>query len=589
MAKEAILIVEDEAIVALNIANTVGVLGYVPVGPVATGNAALELLERQRVDLVLMDVRLKGAMDGIEAADRVRESFQIPVIYLTAYSDAKTLERAKLTGPYGYITKAFDDRELHSTIEMALYKHRMERALLAEEHLLATTLDNIADAVITVDDEGCIKFFNRTARELFRSDDESIEDTPFDAVGAFVDEKGSPIRISDGSPAAGLPGTSLATLVLRGGAHVPVEWSAVRVLLNGSQSTGTVIVIRDLTSRLKAEEAQARLVSMVESSDDAIISTSLSGEILSWNRGAEKMYGFPRSEMVGQALSKLLPDFLPDEISRLITRIKEGESSLTIETVHRNRSGSLIDVSMKAQGLQDYRHGAGAVSLIIRDITARKNLDKRLREIRNNEQARIGQDLHDSLGQQLAGILFNMKVLERRLRSLGVQEEAAYAARLADLIGDALHKTKDLARGLIPAKLQTEGLLYALQQLCSDVEGLYGISVECRVSEGTASYGHLVDTELYHIAEEAVGNASRHGGCTRISVLLTSNESELILSIDDDGDGIPEKESGSGLGMRIMQHRADLINGSLTVSSSQQGTLVICRVPIGRAGAGTAE
>ena len=132
MNKPVVLIVEDESVVALNIAHIIRSLGYEAVGPVATGEAALTMLRQDHIDLVLMDVRLKGNMDGIEVAREVGLEFHIPVVYLTAYTDSETLERAKLTTPYGYITKAFDDRELHSTIEMTeRYAH------LAPENLKA--------------------------------------------------------------------------------------------------------------------------------------------------------------------------------------------------------------------------------------------------------------------------------------------------------------------------------------------------------------------------------------------------------------------------------------------------------------------
>ncbi len=582
MHKPLILIVEDESVVALNILQIITGLGYRPLGPVATGSAALEVIGRERVDLVLMDVRLKGGMDGIELADIIARNFGVPVVYVTAYTDTETLERAKLTTPYGYITKSFDERELHSTIEMALYKHQMEQKLRAEEELLHTTLNSIADAVVTVDEKGTIRFLNQSAERLFACTFRSSEKRQFNDIAKFFDSSGRAIVLPGQNDPTIEPRSTQATLLRGDGAIVPIEWNVVRLKSDDVVEEGWVLVFHDVTSRLKAEDARKRLVSLVESSDDAIVSTSLSGEILSWNRGAEKMYGYSRDETIGKQLSLIYSDLLLDEPQRLIRRIIAEEGPIHMETVHRSKSGMPIEVQVNAQRIRDYDQAVPAISVIIRDITARKSLEKRLREMRNREQARIGRDLHDSLGQQLAGILFKTKVLERRLLSAGAAEEAHQVAQLEALLSDALRKTKDIAHGLVSATLQSEGIAYALRQLSTDIETLYGIGVVCRVDSSILGFGQLVDAEIYHIAEEALGNAARHSGCTRITLLLSLTDTELDLSIADDGHGIQVDSEAAGLGLKIMQHRSDLINGNLTISSSRRGTIVECRVPLNR-------
>ena len=127
--RHRLLIVEDEVIVALDIEDRLAALGYQLVGHALTGEGALELTRELRPDLVLMDIRLQGDMDGIAAAAEIRRRFHVPVIFLTAYSEDETLERAKLAEPYGYILKPFDDRELKSAVEIALYKHRTEEEI----------------------------------------------------------------------------------------------------------------------------------------------------------------------------------------------------------------------------------------------------------------------------------------------------------------------------------------------------------------------------------------------------------------------------------------------------------------------------
>ena len=154
MNQTRILIVEDEAIVARDIAQQLTLLGYEPVAQTPRGEQALVLAEQLRPDLVLMDIQLAGEMDGIAAAQAIRERFAIPVVFLTAFVADETLERAKVTEPFGYIIKPFQDRELRTVIEMALYKHQAETRLRTSQEELTTILRTAMDGFWLSDAEG---------------------------------------------------------------------------------------------------------------------------------------------------------------------------------------------------------------------------------------------------------------------------------------------------------------------------------------------------------------------------------------------------------------------------------------------------
>lgn len=168
MPKLKILIVEDERITAENIQVTLNNLGYAVTSIASSRKEAIKKAAADKPDLVLMDVKLNGRKEGIKAAEQIRSNFNIPVVYLTAYADKKTLERARVTEPFGYIIKPFGKRELHSTIEMALYKHRMDNKLRETQGWLSTTLKSIGDAVIATDRKGSVTFTNLVAEELDR-------------------------------------------------------------------------------------------------------------------------------------------------------------------------------------------------------------------------------------------------------------------------------------------------------------------------------------------------------------------------------------------------------------------------------------
>jgi len=154
MAKGNILIVEDENIVALDIRNRLHHLGYNVCGIIGRGEEVFKKTEELSPDLVLMDIKLKGNVDGIEAAGMIRDSFNIPVIYLTAYTDENTLSRAKVTEPFGYVMKPFQDRELRAVIEVALYKHKTEIQLRQSETRFKELAELLPETIFEMDLKG---------------------------------------------------------------------------------------------------------------------------------------------------------------------------------------------------------------------------------------------------------------------------------------------------------------------------------------------------------------------------------------------------------------------------------------------------
>lgn len=166
MAKAKIMIVEDDRIVAEDIQASLKKLGYAVSATVSFGEEAIKKAKEDNPDLVLMDIVLSGEMNGTEAADQICFQFNIPIVYLTAYTDEQVMEKAKITEPYGYIIKPFEDRELKIALEIALYKHRMEKKLKESEAWFSATLKSIGDAVISTDSKGYVNFMNPVAESL---------------------------------------------------------------------------------------------------------------------------------------------------------------------------------------------------------------------------------------------------------------------------------------------------------------------------------------------------------------------------------------------------------------------------------------
>lgn len=211
------------------------------------------------------------------------------------------------------------------------------------------------------------------------------------------------------------------------------------------------------------------------------------------------------------------------------------------------------------------------------DITERKRLEREILDISAREQQRIGQDLHDGLGQHLTGIAFLSKVLEQKLaaKSLG---EATEAAEIAALVNQAITQTRDLARGLCPVQLEASGLVAALQELASKTESLFNVSCHFECEHSVLIHDNAVATHLYYIGQEAISNAVKHGKAQRIRVGLAAENHRITLTVQDDGIGFPEvPEKHAGMGLHIMKYRARMVDGSLTIERDVAGgTTVTC-------------
>lgn len=176
-----ILVVEDEGVVAKDIARLLARMGH-SASVVTSAEGAVEAAARAQPDLVLMDIRIKGELDGIACAHILRERFRSPIVYLTAHADEETVARAAATEPFGYVIKPFHARTLQSTIEIALYKHQMETRGRDRERWLATLLHSLGDAVIAFDPDGRVRFLNAAAETLTGFREAELRGQPISAI-----------------------------------------------------------------------------------------------------------------------------------------------------------------------------------------------------------------------------------------------------------------------------------------------------------------------------------------------------------------------------------------------------------------------
>ncbi len=266
MPKSRILVVEDEILVREDIEDCLVGLGHEVVSVASTGAEALRKIPTARPDLVLMDIRLKGDMDGIEAARQIRTNFRLPVIFLTAHADDSTLQRAKAADPFGYIVKPFAETTVNAVIQTAMHKHELDRRLLESEEWLTTTLGSIGEAVLATDSSGKVTFMNRVAEDLTGWGAEEAMGKDVDTVFPLRDGRTrEPLRSQVATILRDGQGMELAAdtiLVCRDGSERQIADSACPIMDNAGNVMGTVLVFRDTSERLRAAEALRQLQKM---------------------------------------------------------------------------------------------------------------------------------------------------------------------------------------------------------------------------------------------------------------------------------------------------------------------------------------
>lgn len=340
---------------------------------------------------------------------------------------------------------------------------------------------------------------------------------------------------------------------------------------------------RERRLRECADDASRRLAGIVESSDDAIVGETLEGTIVSWNAGAERVYGYTAAEAIGQAVLMICPPEETDHARQIREKIYKGERVEPFESQRRRKDGSRITVSISVSPIRDARGKVIGVSRISRDITEQRHLQREVLDIAAREQQRIGQDLHDGTGQELTGLIMLASDLREDLDELGLPQAAA-AGKVVNGMEEALEHVRLLSKGLLPVVVDADGLMAALSDLAARTDELSALVCEFHCEEPISIDDNRIATQLFRLAQEAVTNALRHAAAKRIVIAMRAISNLVILSIADDGRGMveaPDEVQGSGL--RIMRYRAQLAGAKLEVASNRpRGTVVTCTLAVPR-------
>jgi PAS domain S-box-containing protein len=601
-AATRILVVEDEAVVAKDLQTRLRKLGYDVPATVQTGQEAIDAAEVHRPELILMDVRLKGTMDGIEASAHIMEKFRTPVIFLTAYADDGTLGRAKLTDPYGFILKPFNERELHTAIQVALHKHQGEMAVRKSERWLAGTLRSIGDAIIAVDKDTNILFMNDVAARLTEWDGKDAAGRPLDEVYRVVDElTGEPFA---SAAAAYDPNTRIARdessiegregmLVTREGSRVPVEENAAPILDDAGNVSGVVVVFRDILKRKQAEEArranEEQLRSLANSMSHLAWMAEPDGSFFWFNERWYQYTGKTLEEMCDLGWPAVHdPAVLPVVLQRWSECLHSG-SAFDMEFPLRSATGQYRWFLTRVTPV------ANAEGKVVRwfgthtDIHEAREIREQL-QLANANLAQFAYSASHDLREPLRNVTVFSRLLGQRYGNVLEGQGTEFlgyitqgAIRMESLVTDLLAyaesgKPSDVALEAVDAEAVLKEVLSTLKTAVDE-------------SHAQITYSGLPtlitrSVHLRQLFQNLVGNAIKYRSerTPMIAVTAEAAGSEWIFSVEDNGIGIrreyfervfglfkrlhtAREYAGTGLGLALCRNVLTLYGGRIWVES----------------------
>jgi two-component system cell cycle sensor histidine kinase/response regulator CckA len=622
MKPTRILVVEDEGVIGRDVQNTLVQLGYVVPDVARSGEEALELVGRIEPDLVLMDIRLSGQMDGIETAARIKSEHRAPVIFLTALADQKTIARAKATEPYGYLLKPFNDRELQSTVEMAVARSRAQKRLEASEERFANTLRSLADGVIATDLVGNITFVNPLAEAITGWTSEEALGRPLQDIFRITrpgGEKAPPMEMAGGK---GEPRPVM--LKARSGAEIAIEDNSAPLKNDDGSLAGLVVVFRKRTlpdadgsaGGGGDQAASAPLVGLVEGIADPLVAVGADWVITFANPQAARLFEKARDEIVGRELWDEFPACVrADHYNEFYDALSKQERR-TIELEIEER-----DLWF---GAEIYPFGDGLL-ILLRDISARKEDELRHRRLEKLESlGLLARGFAHDFNNLLTVLLGNIALAQMKLpEDNEAADELASANKAAVQAQGRVHQLLTFAKGGVPI-LQKQALAPVLEEFLDGRDQVakirYALEFEAGLGEvkiDAGQFKRLIDNLITN-AEQAmvdggeilISGESLVAGAPRRANLpdgldLEEGQDYILVQVRDSGPGIDQahlekvfepyfttrgRDNATGIGLTVCESIARAHGGGIAIETSDaEGTVVSVALPVAEQVSGQEE
>ena len=328
-------------------------------------------------------------------------------------------------------------------------------------------------------------------------------------------------------------------------------------------------------------ERQAEIFhTMVHTAHEAVFLIDVNGIIQFVNPYAEKLFGYEVEELLNKNIKQLMPSPHREKHDNYIKKYLDTGVRNIIgsgrQLIGQRKDGSQFPMYLSVGEIQlDHTH---LFAGLIMDLSTQQKLQREILAIPAREQQRIGEELHDGLGQQLTGL----SMLAQSLLNKATKPEYELASQIANGLHEALTQVKALSRGMMPLQIFADGFKISIMEITKNIEKQSNIPIKLQIEDAVMLIDDATATHLYRIVQESLNNAVKHADASQIEVTLKSEQDHGILQIIDDGIGIPlDLEGSTGLGLNIMKHRCGLFDGEISINpDGDRGTKVTCRFPL---------
>jgi two-component system, NarL family, sensor histidine kinase NreB len=626
-------IVEDEFIISQNLNYKLEENGYSVVEIVSTGEKALELLSdiHDQVDFILMDIMLDGELDGIQTAEIVKNLYNIPVIFLTAYSSDTFLERSKIAEPYAYILKPFSDRELLINIEIAIYKHSIEKQLKETQYKLKELNEKLEEKVAEQTRE--IIEQNKALQKLSMVVEQSHESVIITDKNGNIEYVNPTFCSNYGYKAAEVIGKN--SRFLKSGVHHPRYYEALwNTIIQGkvfdtemvnktkqnelifeektitalknshNEITHFVSTGKNVTDRKLVEEKNAeneKLLTSIYAGLPALlfIFDVEQGKITFINEYVTKLTGYSIEEVKNMEYQELLQSvptlvnegftlegladfFLKDMNATYLKEVKikyknnkAGWLNISASVFDVNGNGDLSQLICTAMDISKQRRGEKQLKAMLRLHEIMKKKEQKLRTLsllqgQEKERRRLSMEIHDNIGQLLTATKLNIDKLDNHSCCEVKCSGDEQCKNSISAIKDLIKQSITEVRKVsndIAPSSLRDFGLYSALKSMLEKIGNAGINVSLESDSSTSRFAPFIEQEVFRIAQEAVSNAIKYSLCMHLNVKFSFVNEELYLSVEDDGKGFEVKSNLPGLGILSMTERAKALGGKINVIS----------------------
>ncbi len=629
MNKTKILIVEDNPIVAEDLKIKLMNFGYDVTATAYSGEQAVESIKTQIPDIALMDIRLGKGMSGIQTALKLKSDYKIPVIYLTAHSDDDTISQAKITEPYGYLIKPFNDAELKSIIEIAVYKLKSDRKVMESEKWFKTTLNSIGDGVISTDMNGTITFMNPVAEILTGWSQADAQGKPLEIVFNIISEitrkvcENPVLKVIKTGQIIGLANHTL--LISRDGKEIPIKDSGAPILLNNTEMVGVILVFQDDTKSRIAEknlrDSEDRFKKLFEYAPLPYQSLDESGNIIEINHTWLDILEYKRSDVIGKSFGDFLHPEWIGHFKENFPKFKTIGEVLGVEFEMKKGDGTFITTRFDGKIRENQAGEFIQTHCVFKDISKEKILQKKLKKqeiaLRQSQKLEAIGNLAGGIAHDFNNILTSILGFTQ-LSLQGLQQETELHDNLSEVLS-AGNRAKNLVKQILtfsrkgeqekhPINLKsliTENIKMLRSTIPSNIKIIKSVpSQPITINANTSQMNQIIMNLVTNAAHAIEDNGIIEIGLELIDLdeSYMDQHSDMTpgsyakLFVSDNGSGIAQEslnaifdpyfttktpDKGTGLGLAVVHGIVKIHGGQIKVYSElEKGTTFQVYLPM---------